>query len=144
MLCQNGWKKWGLLNPLWVGGGAFLRWWPPSAMWTGPLIFYGHHRGCLNNLIFSNLGLCAACWVHFMSSRIVANVGHPFSSSDSSLGLTGGKYYQKITSPIFRLILQNIAVPGCFSHILFYHYIFSLLSSGWVVIAVCDCFSPGN
>ena len=26
----------------------------------------GHHRGCLSNPIFSNLGLCAACWTHFM------------------------------------------------------------------------------
>ena len=42
--------------------GGFLRWWPPSTMWAGPLIYiYCHHRGCLNNPIFLNLGLCAAC-----------------------------------------------------------------------------------
>ena len=33
----------------------------PSIMWVGPLIFNYHHRGCLNNIIFPNLGLCA-CW----------------------------------------------------------------------------------
>ena len=40
------------------GLGAFLRWWPPSTMWVGPLILYGQHWECLNNPIFSNLGLC--------------------------------------------------------------------------------------
>ena len=47
--------------------------------------FYGNHRGCLINPIFSNFDLCTV------------------------LGFTGGKYYQKITSPIFRFILQNLA-----------------------------------
>ena len=28
--------------------------------------FKCHHQGSLNNPIFSNLGLCAACWAHFM------------------------------------------------------------------------------
>ena len=51
-----------------VGGGweDFLRWWPTSAMWAGPLSLYGHHRGYLNNPIFSNLQLWALCWPHFM------------------------------------------------------------------------------
>ena len=122
------------------GVGAFLRWWPPSAMWMGPLIFYGHHRGCLNNPIFSNLGLCAACCAHFMCHHKLwpTSASHPLSSLNSSLGLSEGKYYQKITIPIFTLIPQNFAFPGCFSYILFYHYIYiSLLYSGWVVIAVC-------
>ena len=139
--------------PLWNGHtwlffrgwrlGAFLRWWPPLAMWAGPLIFYGHNLGYLNNPIFSNLGLCAACWAHFMCQHELwpTSVSHPFSSLNSSLGPTGGKYYQKITIPIFRLIPQNFAFPGCFSYIVFYRYIFSLLSSDWVVIAVSDSVS---
>ena len=34
------------------------------------------------------------------------SVRHPFSFLNSSLGLAGGKHYQKITIPIFRLVLQ--------------------------------------
>ena len=72
------------------------------------------------------------------------SVSHPFSSLSSSLGLAGGKYYQKITIPIFRLVLQHFPlphVPGCFPDIIFCCYLFSLLSSGWFVIAVCGCIS---
>ena len=93
------------------GLGAFLRWWPPSTMWAGPLIFfYGYHRGCLNNPIFSNLGLCAACWAHFMCHHELwpTSVSQPFSFLNSSLGLAGGKYYQKITIPVLRLVIQNL------------------------------------
>ena len=96
--------------------GAFVRWWPPLTMWAGPLIFFGHHRVCLNNSIFSTLGLCVACWVHSMCHHELwqTSVIHPFSFLNSSLGLAGGKHYHKITSPIFRLVLQNVAIPGYF------------------------------
>ena len=44
------------------GLGLFLiLWWSPSTTWAGLLIFPYHHQGCLNNPMFSNLGLCAAC-----------------------------------------------------------------------------------
>ena len=101
-------------------------------MWVGPLIFSSTRDVCLNNPIFSNLVLCAACWACFMCHHELwpPSVSHPFSL-DSSLGLTGGKYYQKITIPIFRLILQNFAFPA----ILFCCNVFSLLSSGWLVAA---------
>ena len=57
------------------GLGTFLSWWPPSTMWVGPSIFYGHHRGCLNNPIFSNLGVMCCIWRTFhVSSQIVANI----------------------------------------------------------------------
>ena len=94
----------------------------------GSFNLYIHHRGCLNNTIFSNSGLCAACWAHFMCPHELwpTSVSHPFSSLNGSLGLTGGKYYQKITIPIIRFILQNFVFPGCFSYILFYRSIFSL------------------
>ena len=102
-----------------------------------------HHRECLNNSIFFNLMLCAACWAHSVCHHELwpISVSHPFSSLNSSLGLTGGKYYQKITVSIFRLVLQNFSLLGCFPYILSYSYLFSLLPSGWFVIAVCGCIS---
>ena len=66
----------------------------------------------LNNPIFSSLGLCAACWAHFMCHYKLwpSSVSHPFSFPNSSLGLAGGKYYLKITIPVFRVVLQNFAI----------------------------------
>ena len=88
-------------------------------------------------VIFSNLGLCAACWARFMCHHELwpTSVSHPFALN-SSLGFAGRKHYQKITIPIFRLNLQNFAIPGYFPYIIFYHYLVTLLSSGWFVIAV--------
>ena len=129
------------------GLGAFLRWWPPSTMLHGGSFnLYGNHQGCLNNPIFSNLGLFAACWAHFMRHHELwpTSVSHPFSSLSSSLGFAGGKHYKKITIPIFRLVLQNFAIPGCFPYILVYRYLLSLLFSLWFVIVVWLYFSPGN
>ena len=105
------------------GSGAFLRWWPPSSMWAGPLIYFGHHWGCLYNPIFANLGLCAACWARFMCHHELwpTSVSHPFSSLNISLGFAGGKHYQKITIPFYRLALQNCVISGYFPYnILFY------------------------
>ena len=55
------------------------------------------------------------------------SVSHPFSSLNSSSGCGGGKHYQKITIPIFRLVLQNFAIPGClyFFLSLIFFFIFS-------------------
>ena len=106
-------------------------------------IFSSHHRECLNNPIVLNLGLCAACWTHFMCHHELGptSVSHPFSILNNSLCLAGGKHYQKITIPVFRVDLQNFAVSGYFPYILFCRYILSLLSSGWFVIAVCGSVS---
>ena len=62
----------------------------------GSFNFYGHHWGCLDNPIFSNLGLCAPCWAHVMCYHELrpTSVSHPFSLN-SSLGFAGGKHYQK-------------------------------------------------
>ena len=122
------------------GSGAFLRWWPPSAMWAGPLIYLWPPPGYLNNPVFSYLILCAACWAGFVCHHELwpTSVSHPFSLN-SSLGFARGKHYQKITIPIFRLVLQNFAIPCCFPYIIFYSCFFSLLSSDWFVIEVC-CF----
>ena len=106
-------------------------------------LFKYHHQGCLNSPTFSNLGSCAACRTHSMCHHELwpTSPSHPFSSLNSSLGLAGGKHYEKIIIPIFRLVLQNFVLPHCFLCILFCHYLLSLLSSGWFVIAVCGSIS---
>ena len=61
-------------------------------------------------------------------------MSHPFSFLNSSLGIDGGKHYQKITFPIFRLVLQNFVFSRLFSRYCFYasafrrrrHYVFGL------------------
>ena len=46
------------------------------------------------NPIFQNLGLCAACWAHFICHHELwpTPVSHPFFSFNSSLGLAGEKH----------------------------------------------------
>ena len=126
-----------------VGVLFILRWWSPSTMWVGLLHFDGHHRGGPNNPLFSNMGLCAACWAHFMCQHQLCqtSMSQHFSSLNSSLGFAGGKYHQKITFPIFKLVLQNFAFPSSFPYSMFYCCLIFLLSSGWVVIVVCDSIS---
>ena len=70
--------------------------------------------------------LFAACWAQFMCHHDLwpTSGSHPFSSLNSSLGYAGGYYYPKITIPIFRLILEKFAFPGCFSYCLFYLSLF--------------------
>ena len=108
------------------------------------ILFKWRHQGCLNNLIFSKMGLCAAYWACFMCHHglglWLTSARHPFSFLNSSLGLAGGKC-QKIIIPIFRLIPQNIALPCCFLYILCHSYHFSILSSSWVAIAACGSIS---
>ena len=97
-------------------------------LYPSPLIFQKYHYwGCLNNRIFSNLGLGAACWKHSMCHHKLwpTSVSHSFSSLNSSLGLTGGKHYQKIS--IFRLVLQNFAHPGCFPNVAIFSPYFHLV-----------------
>ena len=126
------------------GLGAFLRWWPPSAMWADPLIFLW--RGCLNNPIFSNFGLCAACWAHFMYHHELwpTSVGHPFSFLNSFWGLTGEKHYQKITIHIFKLVLQNFAIPSYFPYILFYGYLSPYFLRVGLLLQYMALFQLGN
>ena len=123
--------------------GAFLRWWPPSAMWAGPLIFLWLPPGMSEKSHLFEFGLCAACWACFMCHHELwpTSVSHPFSFLNSSLGLAGGKHYQKIIIPILWLVLQNFAIPCYFPCILFYSYLSSLLSSGRFVVPVCGSVS---
>ena len=99
------------MNAYWVGVTDYSKLVVTFNHVGSPLIFfYGHHQGCLNNTTFSNLGLCAACWACFMCHPELCPtwVNHTFSFLNSSLSFTGGKHYQKITIPIFRLVLQNL------------------------------------
>ena len=92
-----------------------------------------HQEVSLNNPLFSNLGLSAVCWTHFMCHHELwpTSVGHPFS---------GGKHYQKIAITNFRFVLQNFTIPGYFPCILFFFCLFYFLS-GCIVIAVCGSIS---
>ena len=79
---------------------------------------------------------------HFMCHHELwpTSVGHPFPFPNSCWGFTGGIHYWKIIIAIFRFVHQNFTIPGYFPYILFYS-LFSLLSSGWFVIAVCGSVS---
>ena len=68
--------------------------------------FKCHHHGCLDNPIFSNLGLCTACWAHSMCHEALWStpVNRLLSSFNNFQGLVGGKHSHKIN--IFRLVLQ--------------------------------------
>ena len=86
-----------------------------------------HHQRCLNNPIFFNIGLCAACWTHSVCHHhdhelCPTLVSHPFSFLSNSLCLAGEKYYQNITIPIFRLVLQNCASMLSHKHICMYRW----------------------
>ena len=119
--CRSPWiRGWGL--------GAFLRWWPPSAMWADLLIFYGHHLGCLNNPIISNLGWCAACWAHFVCHHKLwpTSVSDPFSSLNRSLGFTEGNITRKLLSLsielFFKILFFQVAFLIFFSIAIFSPY----------------------
>ena len=92
----------------------------------------GCHQGCLNNPIFANFGLCAACWTHFMCHHELwpSSGSHPFCFLNSSLGLDGEKHYQKITITVFRLVLQSLLFQVTFLIFFSTAIFFSLLSSG--------------
>ena len=85
----------------WVGGGGFSK----------VVVTFSHVGGSFNLLWalpgLSNLGLCAACWAHFICHHELwpTSPSHPFSFLNSSLGLAGGKHYQKMTIPSVSLDL---------------------------------------
>ena len=130
------------------GWGAFIRWWPPSTMWVGPL-----------NLFMATTGdvwiiLSYWIWGYVLHVEhitcVIMNCGwlsYPSLFLNNSLASTGGKQYQKITIPIFTLALQNFAFSMLLSFYTLYHACyFSSISPVWVVIAVSKWLyvSPGN
>ena len=111
--------------------------WLDVSLWLGVGVFskvvatFNHVDGFFNLFMATtgdvwiipfifNLGVNVACWAHFMCHHELwpTSVSHPVSSFNSSLGFAGGKHYQKITIPIFRLVLQNVVIPVCFPYIL--------------------------
>ena len=103
-------------------------------------LFYGNHWGCLNNPIFFNLGLCDACWAHFMCHHKLwpTWVSHTFSFLNSSVDFAGGKQYQKIVIPIYSDSFFKILL---FQAVFLLYSLVSLLSLlilsfGCIVIAV--------
>ena len=59
------------------GLGAFLMWWPPSAMWAGPLIFLWPPPGMSEWSHHFELGIMCCMLSMFHVSRIVANISKP-------------------------------------------------------------------
>ena len=57
-------------------------------------------------------------------------------SGNAQSGSKSTNITRKLLSISFRFVLQNFTIPGHFPYILFYSCLFSLLSSGWFVIAV--------
>ena len=78
-------------------------------------LFKYHHRGCVIIPSFFNLGLCIACWAHFMCHQELwtTSVIHPFSFLNRPLGLAWGKHNQKIT-----LYHQTCSTKFCSSMLL--------------------------
>ena len=71
-------------------------------MWVGLISFYGHHRG--DTWIIPSFRIWGYVLHAEHISCVIMNCGqHPFSTFNGSVGLTGGKYYQKIIIPIIRL-----------------------------------------
>ena len=83
--------------------------------------------------------MCCMLSTFHVSSQIVADISE--RGLNSSLCLGGGKHHQKITIPVLRLVLRNVALPGGFPYILFSSFIFFLISSGWFVIALFGAIS---
>ena len=129
---------------MWVGGGVFSKAVVSLNHVGGSsnLCKY-HHQECLNNSMFSNLGLCAACWTCFMCHHELwpTWVSHPFSIATEVL------LEENITRKLLSLSLDMFfkilfsQVPYTHS-VLFLPFVdFSLPSSGWVVIAACGSIS---
>ena len=101
------------------------------------MVFTFNHEGGSFNLFITNTAdvwvipsfwgvMCCMLSMVFMChyEKWPTWVSHHFSSLDSSLGLAGGKHYHEIDITIFRLVLQNFALPGGFPYILICHYFF--------------------
>ena len=133
-----------LLKLMWVEAGGFSK-----------VVATFNHVGASFNLFMATTGdfwiiPSFRIWGYGLHvehiSCVLTNCGQqqrviPFSFLNYSLGLTGGKYYHKITIPVFRVVLQNFAISCYFPYILFYSCILSLLSYGWFVIAECGSVS---
>ena len=130
---------------LWVGGwGLFLSWWSPSTMWAGPLILL---HNCRDVWIIPSFRIRDYILHAEHAPCVITNCGQhqwviPSPLSIPLLGLAEGKHYLKTTISIFRVVLLNFVIPGCFLYIIFYRYIFSLLSSVFFILFSITVFFP--
>ena len=132
----------------WVFGGLFLRWWPPSTV-RGPLIFF-------ISVTTRDVWIIPSFWIW----------GYVLHVEHISCVITNCDQHQRVIPSLFSIALwdlleENITkypyLWSCLPKFCFYnllslrysvqndYYYFSLLSSGWSVIAVCGSISvQGN
>ena len=101
-------------------------------------LFKYHLRGCLINYFFSNLGLCATCWARFMCHHESWPTSVILLLS-VALNAFPEEIFPEIHYHIFRLVLQNFALPWLLSWYLFLSLCF-LLTFPWLVCC-CSCIS---
>ena len=83
--------------------------------------FYGHHRLYLHNPVFSNLGLCAVCRVHFMCHQELwpSSVDHPFSFLLVALRPYWSNTYRKLLALSIDLFFKVSLFQATF--LIFFH-----------------------
>ena len=113
-------------------------------MWAGPLIFYGHHGRCMNNPIFSILGLCAACWAHSITNCGQHQWAIPSLFSMAHEAILEKNITRKLLIAVFRIVLQYLNILGYFPYILFCRYIFFLLLQVDLLLQNEALFQSGN
>ena len=112
-VAQNAQRESARSPIIWVGGdGGFSK----------AVAAFNHVGGSFNLFVATARDV----WIipSFGIWHYVLYVSHPFSSLSSSLGFAGGNRCQKITIPIFRLVLRNFALPCYFPYIIFCRYFF--------------------
>ena len=138
------------MNRTWHHSGCFHgdinTFWHNSCRicWLGGLsiFFKCQCHGCFNNSNIQNLGLCTACWTHFMCHHQLwpTSVSHPFSFLTSSLGFAAGKHYKIITIPCFWTCLPKL----CLFQVVF--LISEIIDCTWSIISAytlcCSIISP--
>ena len=120
-VCQTLLTEWSINRHLLL---PVFSWW--GTLWIDLCATYDNKK-CMNVWIIPSFRI----WYYVLHDEHVpsvitdctTSVSRPFSSLNCSLGLAGGKHYQKITNTIFRHVVQNVTLPGCFPNIIFYRYI---------------------
>ena len=103
-------------------------------MWAGPLIFSSTTIRDVWIIISFRFWGCMLLVERV--SFVFTNCGRHQRVSPNSLGFAGGKYRQKITIPIFRLVLHIFAHSGCIHYIFFkdnFFAYFSCLIFCWII-----------
>ena len=127
----------------WVGLGAFIRWWPPSIMWAGLLIYLWPPPGMSEQSNLFEFGImCCMLSTFHVSSRIVANISESSLLLSQHLSrLSWRNTIRKLLSlsldMFFKILQFQVAFLTFFSIAIFSPY-FLLVGFLWLY------FSPGN